>query len=111
MSDDASSTPKPAPTLSSAQQKHLRALAHALEPVVLVGHAGVTAGVVRSVDDALTAHELIKVRLHQPEDKRALAAELATRSGAAPCGLIGHTVILYRPHPTKPRIVLPARPR
>jgi RNA-binding protein len=95
------------PVLTGAQRQFLRGRAHALEPVVQVGHAGVTPGVVRSVVEALATHELIKVRLHQPEDKRAAARELAEQSGAALCGLIGHTVILYRPHPTTPVIVLP----
>ena len=95
-----------APSLTGAQRHALRGRAHGLEPVVLVGQAGVTDAVVEAVDDALLAHELIKVRLHQPEDKKGSAAELAERTSAALCGLIGHTVILYRPHPTRPRIVL-----
>ena len=77
-----------------------------MRPVVLVGQAGVTDAVVQSVDAALTARELIKVRLHEPEDKHADAATLASRTGAACCGLVGHTVILYRPHPEKPVIVV-----
>ena len=66
-------------------------------------------GVLRALDKALFDHELIKVRLREPEDKRAMAAALAEGSGAALCGLVGHTAILYRPHPEKPRIELPTR--
>jgi RNA-binding protein len=93
-------------TLTSRQRKHLRGVAHALEPVVQVGQSGVTDAVIRSLDAALLAHELVKVRLHEPEDKHAAAARLAEEAGAALCGLVGHTVILYRPHPEKPRITL-----
>ena len=89
------------------QRAWLRGRAHALEPVTHVGQAGVTDGVLRAVDEALTAHELIKVRLHEPEDKKADARALADGTGAVLCGLVGHTVILYRPHPERPRIVLP----
>ena len=46
-------------------------------------------------------------RLHEPDDKKALAAELAELAGAQLCGLVGHTVILYRRHPETPRIRLP----
>jgi RNA-binding protein len=99
--------PLPAPELDSAQRKHLRGLAHALDPLVQVGHQGVTDGVVAQVARALLDHELIKVRLHEPEDKKAMAADLATRSLSALCGLIGHTVILFKPHPDKPRIAVP----
>ena len=94
-------------TLSGRQRKHLRGLAHRLEPVVHVGHQGVTDAVVTALDEALATHELVKVRLHEPDDKRGMAAELAERAGAEACGLVGHTVILYRRHPERPRIVLP----
>jgi RNA-binding protein len=94
-----------APVLTGAQRQRLRGLAHALEAVVQVGKAGVTDAVLRSVDAALTTHELIKVRLHEPEDKRAAASELAERTSSALAGLIGHTVILFRPHPEHPKIV------
>ena len=94
-----------APVLTGRQRKSLRGRAHRLQPVVLVGREGVTDAVVRAVDEALAAHELIKVRLHEPEDKQADAAALADGAGAALCGLVGHTVILYRPHPERPKIV------
>ncbi|MBK7972744.1 MAG: ribosome assembly RNA-binding protein YhbY [Deltaproteobacteria bacterium] len=94
--------------LTSKQRKHLRGLAHPLRPVAHVGQAGITAGVVAAVGIALTDHELIKVRLLEPEDKRAMAQELAAETASELCGLVGHTVILYRRHPEKPKIELPA---
>ena len=95
-----------APALTGKQRRRLRGLAHALAPVVQIGQAGVTEAVVRSVERALLAHELIKVRLREPEDKKADSAALAALSGAALCGLVGHTAILYRPHPDAPKIAL-----
>lgn len=95
-----------APQLNGRQRKALRALAHNLEPIVQVGQGGISEGVVRAIDAALLSHELIKVRLHQPADKKAAAQELADAGDAALCGLVGHTVILYRPHPEKPAIRL-----
>ena len=97
------------PELEGFQRKHLRGLAHSLKPVVQVGASGVTESVLRQVDEALGDHELIKVRLHEPEDKKTAAAELAEGTGAALCGLVGHTVILYRAHPEEPTIRLPRR--
>jgi RNA-binding protein len=70
--------------------------------VVHVGADGVTDAVVAAVDRALAVHELVKVRLVAPEDKRASAHELARRTGSEACGLVGHTVILYRPRPGGP---------
>ena len=95
---------------SAAVRKQLRALAHALEPVVRVGQAGVTDGVVAAVSRALLDHELIKVRLYEPEDKAEMAVELASRCKATLCGLVGHTVILYKRHPERPKLVI-GRPR
>ena len=83
--------------LDEADRRRLRRAAHSLEPVVRVGARGLTDGVIGAVDEALERHELIKVRLAEPDDKHAMASELAERSGAALCGLVGHTVILFRP--------------
>lgn len=96
-----------APVLDGRQRRHLRGLAHSLRPLVQVGGAGVGAPVLAALDAALRRHELVKVRLHEPEDKRALAEALARGTGAALCGLVGHTVILYRPNPEAPKIRLP----
>jgi len=92
--------------LSAPHRRRLRALAHPLKPVVLVGQGGLKDSVVQAVDAALLDHELIKVHLRQPEDKHAAAQALADATGAALCGLVGHVVILYRPHPENPRITL-----
>jgi len=64
---------------------------------------------VAATDAALADHELVKIRLHQPDDKKGAARRLAEATGAELCGLVGHTVILYRPRPEDPRIVLPTR--
>jgi putative YhbY family RNA-binding protein len=88
----------PAPQLTAARKKELRAAAHGLLPLVHIGHNGLHAAVIDAVGRALRDHELIKVRLHEPEDKRAMAATLATETRSALCGLIGHTVILFKPH-------------
>ncbi len=73
------------------------------------GEGGVTPAVVKAVEAALASHELIKVRLRQPADKQAAARQLADESHAALCGVLGHTVVLYRPDPEAPEIKLPQR--
>lgn len=95
--------------LPGFQKKFLRAKAHHLRPVVQVGDGGMGPGVMGAIDQALRDHELVKVRLLSPEDKKSAAAALASASGAELCGLVGHTVILYRRHPELPKIVLPQR--
>jgi len=73
-----------------------------------VGEAGLTPPVVQALEQALLDHELVKVRLREPEDKKALARALAEAADADLAGLVGHTAILYRRHPERPRIALPA---
>ncbi len=102
-------TTPPTAGLAGYQRKHLRKLAHGLKPVVSVGEGGLSEAVGRALDDALEHHELVKVKLHQPEDKKAAAAELARMGRAELCGLVGHTVILYRRNEEKPRIEVPVR--
>jgi len=99
------------PRLSNAARRHLRGLAHPLEPVVRVGQHGLTAAVVAEVDGQLAEHELIKIRLAGDRGEKAeQARELAERTGAAEVGRIGHLVILYRRQsdPELRRIELPA---
>ena len=96
--------------LTAQQRKFLRSKAHHLDAFVLVGKAGVTDGLIQSIDNALNAHELIKVRFNDRKDeKKEFTAEIADRTNSAIGGLIGHVAILYRPHPEaeKREIVLP----
>ena len=99
----------PPPTLAGYQRKHLRGLAHSLKPLVQVGEAGLSAAVIAATVQALEDHELVKVRLNQPEHKREMARALAEKSRSVLCGLIGHTVILYLRHPENPSIEVPRR--
>ena len=86
--------------LSSAQRKWLRGQAHSLKPIVQVGKQGLTESVLRQVDEALDAHELIKVQAAAPrEEKDAIAARLAEELRADVTGRIGHIIILFRQNP------------
>ena len=91
---------KPIP-LTARERAHLKARAHALTPVVIVGQAGVTPAVVAETERALTAHELIKVRVDAIDRKarEALGDELASTIAAAVVHRIGKIVILWRPNP------------
>lgn len=96
--------------MTGKDRRHLRALAHRLSPVVIVGQRGLSDAVVRQVDGALTDHELIKVRLggECPVGRDEASTVLAERTGCQVAGALGHVLVLYRPHPETPRIVLPS---
>ena len=86
--------------LSSAHRKELRAKAHHLDPIVIIGNNGVTENLIRSVDAALESRELVKIRFNEHKNaKKELSAQLADDTNAYVAGIIGHVAILYREHP------------
>jgi RNA-binding protein len=89
--------------LTPAQRKEHRAAAHHLDPVVTVGHDGLTAAVRKEADIALTAHGLIKVRVASDdrEAREAIYQDLAETLAAAPIQHIGKLLVLWRPLPPK----------
>ena len=84
--------------LSAAEKKQLKARAHKLEPVVMVGTKGITDEVVKEVALALKAHELIKVRAAGLErGAREVALQtLCERTGADAVQAIGKVFVMYR---------------
>ena len=86
------------PVLSKQEILALRARAHHLNPVVMVGQHGITEAVIRETETALRAHELIKVRvLGDERDERLLIGdELCAATGAQLVQHIGKLLVLYR---------------
>lgn len=87
--------------LTSRERAALRGEAHRLQALVHVGHHGLTASVISSLDDALRTHELVKVQLGRPVDTSAkeIAGQLADRVDAEVVQVIGKTVTLFRENP------------
>jgi RNA-binding protein len=84
--------------LSSAERKELKARAHSLEPVVIIGGKGLTAEVVAEIDRALKSHELIKVRAPSMERfERAQAfAAICGQTGCEGVQQVGKVFVLFR---------------
>ena len=95
------------PKLTGKQRGHLRSLAHALKPVVLVGQRGVTDTLLENVHAALLAHELIKIKVHDHDDVGDAAEAIYNSTGAQLAQRVGKTLVFYKPHPETPRIALP----
>jgi RNA-binding protein len=76
---------------------------------VQVGKDGIDDGLVTAIDQALADHELIKVKVGEAAgmDRHEAANDLATRTKSYVAQVLGNTVLLYRPHPEEPTIVLP----
>ncbi|ORJ63625.1 ribosome assembly RNA-binding protein YhbY [Geothermobacter hydrogeniphilus] len=95
-------------TLTGKQRRFLRGLGHHLQPVVMIGKDELTAALEASVDEALTAHELIKLKLQEGclLDRKEVAERLAARTSSAVAQILGRTILLYRPA-DEPTITLP----
>ncbi len=93
--------------LTPAQRKEHRALAHHLDPVVLVGGDGLTPNVKKEIDAALNAHGLIKVRVFSDDRvaRDAMFQTLADDLSAAPIQHIVKLLVLWRPKAEKERVV------
>ncbi len=100
--------PPTAPKLSGAALRKLRALGHALSPVVAIGKDGVTDALVAAADEAIATHELVKVKIQReaPVNRHEAGIELAARTGSVLAQVIGRTLLLYRRHAKKPKIEL-----
>jgi RNA-binding protein len=94
--------------LTSKQRASLRARAHELNPVVQIGHQGWTEAVLNQIDAALTAHELIKVKLGRecPLGTDDVSREIEQGTKAHVVQRIGHVVVAFRRNPEKPKIGL-----
>lgn len=95
--------------LTPRQRQHLRGLGHHLDPVMMVGQAGVSEAVVAKAHAELHHHELIKVRAggSADDDAQQIGEALAQACDAELVQVIGHVALLYRRRPKKPDIQLP----
>lgn len=96
--------------ITPSQRRALRARAHALEPVVLIGDKGLTATVLAEIERALAVHELIKVRAQAERGERARMLDAAcSATGASIVQHIGKILVLYREKP--PEVAAKTRPK
>ena len=95
--------------LSERQRRYLRGLGHALNPVLLVGSAGMTPAVIAEAKRALHDHELVKVKFRGAERQARDAglAELAIATESVLVQKIGHTALYYKRRIDRPGIVIP----
>ena len=95
--------------LSNPQKKHLKMLAHSLKPVVIIGSKGLSEAVLLEIDQAMTDHELLKVRVNAADrtTREALIMHISQALQAELVQRIGHIATFYRVNPDEPKISLP----
>lgn len=95
--------------MTGKQRAYLRGLANGLETILYVGKGGLSENVIKQADEALTARELVKGRVLEASLMTAAEAcqALAEATDAEGVQSIGSRFVLYRAHPTEPKIRLP----
>ena len=95
--------------MTSKQRAYLRGLANSLDSILQIGKNGLNDNLIKQVDDALEARELIKLSVLEtaPIEKRVLAEELAFSTNSFLVQVVGNKITLYRAKKKNPKIYLP----
>lgn len=86
--------------LPNSQISKFKSAAQLLDPMLKVGKAGLSEGFIKSVDAALTQHELVKIKFADfKEQKKELAPLLAEKTSSHLIMRVGNVMVLHRPKP------------
>ncbi|CAA9891527.1 putative RNA-binding protein [Candidatus Methylobacter favarea] len=88
--------------MKDIDKNKLRAQAHALKPVIMIGHSGFTAAVLAEINLALASHELIKIKMRaERENRKHISEKICTDTGAQLIQRMGQIAVIYRKNPNK----------
>src|ERR1035437_5694606 len=92
--------------INSKQRAFLRGMANGIETIQQVGKSGINENLIRQVEEALTARELIKLRVLEtsPDSAREAAQKLAECTAADIVQVIGSRIVLFKQNEKKPVI-------
>ncbi|MCX7089339.1 MAG: YhbY family RNA-binding protein [Methylococcales bacterium] len=86
--------------MNNADKKRLKAQAHALKPVIMIGHAGLTPAVLAEIERTLDHHELIKIKIRVERDDRVVISnQICADTKAELLQQIGQIIVIYRKNP------------
>ncbi|MEY4768225.1 MAG: hypothetical protein RL637_864 [Pseudomonadota bacterium] len=88
--------------VNSSRIRQLKAQAHHLNPVVMIGQAGLTTPVIAEIEVALLAHELIKIKIRADKAERLqMTQQICSETQAHLIQQIGLCTVIYRPNPER----------
>ena len=95
--------------MTSKQRAYLKSLANELNPVFQVGKSSLTPEVTEAVTEAFHNRELLKIAVLKNcmDDPKEIASIIAERTHSQVVQVIGKKIILYKPDPKEPKIILP----
>lgn len=95
--------------MTSKQRAYLRGLANSVQPIFQIGKSGLSDNLIKQLDDALEARELIKVSVLDtaPDDIKSLGENIATTTNSICVQIVGSKITLYRTKKKDAKIILP----
>ncbi len=95
--------------MTSKQRAYLRGLANTIQPILQIGKSGISDNLIKQLDDALEARELIKISVLEtaPDSVRSLGEEIALATNSTFVQAVGSKITLYRAKKKNSKIVLP----
>lgn len=95
--------------MTSKQRAYLRGLANTIDPIFQIGKSGISENLIKQLNDALEARELIKISTLEtaPASARILGEEIAISTNSILVQTIGNKITLYRPKKKNSKIILP----
>jgi len=95
--------------MTSKQRAYLRGLANTIEPIFQIGKSGLSGNLIKQLDDALEARELIKITVLNtaPDDVKSLGNDIANNTNSTLVQTIGNKITLYRAKKKDSKIILP----
>lgn len=93
--------------LNAKQRQFLKAEAHALNPVVMLGNDGLSENVIKEIASSIEHHELIKIKLNAGDGRKEQAVQAAQAVGAELVNVVGRIAILFKQNKEGSRFILP----
>ena len=88
--------------MNSADKKSLRAKAHSLKPVIMIGQSGLTEADLAEIKSTILVHELIKIKIRAPrEQRKSISEQICTETDAELIQTIGQITVIYKINPDK----------
>lgn len=96
-------------SLNNKQKKFLRQAAHHLKPIILTGQHGISENLIAEIEQALTHHELIKIKIRSSdkEERNEHITSICEKTKAERIQVLGNVLTIFKKNEEMPVIVLP----
>lgn len=95
--------------MTSKQRAYLRSLSNHIDAIFQVGKAGISDNLIKQINDALKARELIKIKVLENVEApiKDIAEEISLQTDSIIVQIMGNKITLYKRNKEKTKIILP----